>query len=111
MPCTSVTRRASEGPCAALIDARQYVGLKCLAQPDDHCKDGTCTFDHAHHAYLGPVLERCWDVEEEHPDEGMVRFEWAETARPAGYWYYREAGLQSESVLRRNHRYEEEPDA
>ena len=45
----------------------------------------------------------CGGSESEHPDEGMVRFEWADTARPSGQWYYRAADLQGESVLRRDH--------
>ena len=55
----------------------------------------------------------CGDDLDQHPDEGMVRFEWADTARPEGFWYYREAGLQTVSVLRRDHSFEPvaEPEA
>lgn len=64
--------------------------------------DPRVTPPHIHHPY---VPRPCGAALDEHPREGWVRFEWAETARPAGWWYYRTADLQSESVLWRDHRF------
>ncbi len=96
MTCSAVTRRASTGPC-------ESCGWSSKAAHDGWERTETVCG-----AYLGPVVERCGHEESEHPDEGWVRFEWAETARPEGWWYYRTADLQSESVLRLAHAFEEE---
>ncbi len=70
--CAYVTERATEGPCVADVEWGRSPAMRCLAQLDDHCKDhgeGTCTIDHAHHVYLGPVLARCGHEEGEHKHE------------------------------------------
>jgi len=47
----------------------------------------------------------CAGTMPDHPPEGVVRFEWAETARPDGWWYYRRPDLGEPSLLRRDHPY------
>ena len=79
MTCTAVTSRASEGPCAALIDWAMATGVPCWGQPDDHCEDhgeGTCTIHHVHHDYLGPVVERCGHPESVHIGKFCIECEW-----------------------------------
>ncbi len=65
------------------------------------------------------VTDRCVDCHDgrtAHPEAGMVRFEWAETARLDGWWYYRHENHHGEvlpgpSMLRRDHAFVEGPDA
>ena len=48
----------------------------------------------------------CNDTLEHHPEEGMIRFEWAETTRPEGWWYHRRlSDPLGPSYLRRNHQF------
>ena len=47
----------------------------------------------------------CGEPDFHHPEPSWVRFEWAETARPEGWWYYRTSDLAEPSRLRRDHPY------
>ena len=53
------------------------------------------------------MCRTCGDGIADHPADNMIRFEWAETARPDGWWYYRTPSLENPSYLRRNHKYKE----
>lgn len=56
------------------------------------------------HRYYKLPCADCGGSLNEHPQEGLWRFEWAETARPEGWWYYRPAQtLDGPSLLLRNH--------
>lgn len=56
--CVYVYERATEGPCQEML---LRPNDKCLGAPVSiHCPStGTCTQNHYHHTYLGPVLRRC----------------------------------------------------
>ncbi len=107
-PTCTFTLRAETGPCEY-----EYHGedrKRCASPPTawHHATEEThdAVVLKLGHPYLGPGLGVCGHAESEHPDEGMVRFEWAETARPEGFWYYRAADLTEPSVLRRDHAFE-----
>jgi len=56
------------------------------------------------HRYYQLPCADCGGSLNEHPQAGLWRFEWAETARPEGWWYYRPAEtLEGPSLLLRNH--------
>ena len=58
------------------------------------------------HLYYQLPCADCGDSVENHPREGLVRFEWAETARPSGFWYWRpEVTLEGPSLLLRDHQF------
>ena len=90
--------------CGEPVAELRPVCAVCMSEGNDaHCRWHPLA-KRLVHVTLGPC-EECEDVAESHPVDGWIRFEWAETARPEGWWYYRTPDLQGESDLKRNHPY------